>query len=292
MSGTYRGATAALATMHGKERAIAPAMRTCLGLKVITPPDLNTDALGTFTGEIPRIGTMREVAISKARLGMRSSGLSIGIASEGSFGPHPHIPFLRAGLELMVLVDDERDMIITESLISEDVIHDEKIVGNVSELASFVARVKFPTHALVVGPNLTASPWWKLHPERARAIKGIVAYDRLVEAVDRASRISEDGQARVTVDLRAHMNPTRMQAIGRLASLLAIRVATKCPVCRAPGFGRAAPAPGLSCVNCGEESIIPRGDIWRCVACAHEREVARLPHREFAEPGECPCCNP
>ena len=292
MPKTYRDATAVLATMHGKEAAIVPAMQAHLGLTVVTPPDLDTDLLGTFTGEIPRVGTMREVAVRKARLGMRASGLRIGIASEGSFGPHPAIPFFRAGVELMVLIDDERDLIISESLIAEDIIHDEIVVGSVSELDLFLPLVRFPTHALVVAPNLTASPWWKLHPERARAHKGIVTHDRLVDAVDRASRISEDGRARVTTDLRAHMNPTRMQAIARLASLLAIRVATQCPECLAPGFGRVAPARGLSCVDCGEETIIPRGDIWTCVACGHEKEEQRLPIREFAEPGECPRCNP
>lgn len=288
----YQGATAALATMHGKEIAIAPAMRAQLGLNVITPPDLDTDALGTFTGEISRVGTMRDVVIRKARLGMRISGLRIGIASEGSFGPHPHIPFFRAGLELMVFVDDERDLIITEALVAEEIIHDEAVVVSASELEPFLPRVCFPDHALVVAPNLTASPWWKLHPERARSHKGIVSYDELVDAVDRAGRISEDGRARVTTDLRAHMNPTRMRAIARLASLLAVRIATECPDCHAPGFGRVRAAPGLPCRDCGEESTIPRGDILRCVACEHEREQRRLPICESAEPGECPRCNP
>ena len=292
MRKTYQDATAALATMHGKEAAIGPAMQAHLGLTVVTPPDLDTDVLGTFTGEIPRVGTMRDVAIRKARLGMRASGLRIGIASEGSFGPHPAIPFFRAGMELMVLVDDERDLIISESLIAEDIIHDETVVGSMSELDLFLPRVRFPTHALVVAPNLTVSPWWKLHPERARARKGIRMYSELVDAVGLASRMSEDGLARVTTDLRAHMNPTRMRAIGRLASLLAIKVGAECPECRAPGFGRVAPAPGLPCGDCGEESIIPRGDLWRCAACAHEREERRLPIRELAEPGECPRCNP
>ncbi len=292
MRKTYQNATAALATMHGKEAAIGPAMQAHLGLSVVTPPNLDTDVLGTFTGEIPRVGTMREVAVRKARLGMRASGLRIGIASEGSFGPHPAIPFFNAGMELMVLVDDERDLIISESLIAEDIIHDETVVGSVSELELFLPRVRFPTHALVVAPNLTASPWWKLHPERAGARKGITMHDQLVEAVGLASRISEDGRARVATDLRAHMNPTRMRAIGRLASLLAIRIGTACPECGAPGFGRTAPASGLPCGDCGEESIIPRGDIWRCVACEHKHEERRLPIREFAEPGECPRCNP
>ena len=289
---TYQGATAALATMHGKEIAIAPAMRAQLGLNVITPPDLDTDVLGTFTGEISRVGTMRDVAIRKARLGMGISGLKIGIASEGSFGPHPHIPFFRAGLELMVFVDDERDLIITEALIAEEINHDEAVVLSASELEPFLPRVSFPDHALVVAPNLTASPWWKLHPERARSRKGIVSYDELVDAVARAGRISEDGRARITTDLRAHMNPTRMRAIARLASLLAVRIATECPECHAPGFGRVRPAPGLPCRDCGEESTIPRGDILRCVACEHEREKRRLPICGSAEPGECPRCNP
>ena len=288
----YQGATAALATMHGKEIAIAPAMRAQLGLKVITPPDLDTDVLGTFTGETSRVGTMRDVVIRKARLGMRISGLKIGIASEGSFGPHPHIPFFRAGLELMVFVDDERQLIITEALIAEEINHDEAVVVSASELEPFLLRVSFPDHALVVAPNLTASPWWRLHPERARSHKGIVSYDELVDVVDRAGRISEDGRARITTDLCAHMNPTRMRVIARLASLLAVRIATECPECHAPGFGRVRPAPGLPCRDCGEESTIPSGDILRCVACEHEREQRRLPICEFAESGQCPRCNP
>ena len=292
MSKIYQAATAVLATMHGKEAAIAPAMHMHLGLKVITPHDLDTDALGTFTGETPRIGTMRDVAIRKARLGMRASGLSIGIASEGSFGPHPVIPFLRAGIELMVLVDNKRDIVIAESLVAEEVNHDEIVVASASELDDFLPRVKFPTHALVVGPNLTASPWWRLHPEFARMHKGIASYDALAEAVGHAARTSEDGRARVATDLRAHMNPTRMQAISSLADKLARRIATECPECGAPGFGKAAPAAGLPCIECGEESIIPRGDLLRCVACDCQREELRRPIREFAQPGECPRCNP
>lgn len=288
----YQHATAALATMHGKELVIAPAMHAHLGLNVITPPHLDTDALGSFTGEIPRVGTMREVAVRKARLGMRASGLSIGIASEGSFGPHPVVPFLRAGLELMVLVDVTRNLIITESLVTEEIAHEETVVANASELEPFLLRARFPTHALVVAPNLTASPWWKLHPDRAAAHKGIITSGALVDAVAHAARISEDGRARVTTDLRAHMNPTRMRAIARLASLLAAKIANECPECHAPGFGRSGPAPGLPCKDCGEESTVPRGDVLRCAACDHQREERRLPIRESAEPGECPRCNP
>jgi hypothetical protein len=96
--GPYAGERAVIATMHGKEAAVAPVLLARLGLVVTTAANLDTDALGTFTGEIPRAGTIREAAISKARLGMTATGLPIGIASEGSYGPHPNIPFIPGGV--------------------------------------------------------------------------------------------------------------------------------------------------------------------------------------------------
>ena len=88
----YCERTASLATKHAKERAIARPFRFALGLEVSAPPDLDTDTLGTFTGEVPREGTPLEVCERKARLGMKVTGRSLGLASEGSFGPHPVIP--------------------------------------------------------------------------------------------------------------------------------------------------------------------------------------------------------
>src|SRR6202012_948723 len=43
-----------LATIHSKERAIAPPFRRLMGAEVIVPPNLDTDVLGTFSGEVPR----------------------------------------------------------------------------------------------------------------------------------------------------------------------------------------------------------------------------------------------
>jgi hypothetical protein len=102
----YAGRRIALATMHGKDSAIAPPLRLRVGADLVVPVGLDTDALGTFTGEIERKGTMREVAIAKARLGMVATGLQLGLASEGSYGPHSSVPFMAAGVELLALVDD------------------------------------------------------------------------------------------------------------------------------------------------------------------------------------------
>jgi hypothetical protein len=48
----YAGRIAVLATIHGKERAFGPALHTALGLHVRVSPGIDTDALGTFTGEV------------------------------------------------------------------------------------------------------------------------------------------------------------------------------------------------------------------------------------------------
>jgi hypothetical protein len=83
--------------MHRKEEAVAPALLSTLGLLVVPARGLDTDQLGTFSGEVPREGSMLDVAMRKARLGMSATGLPLGIASEGTFGPHPAIPFFPAG---------------------------------------------------------------------------------------------------------------------------------------------------------------------------------------------------
>jgi hypothetical protein len=219
----YSGKRIVLATMHDKDQAIAPAFSELLGAEVVVPPDLDTDELGTFSGEVPRRGTMGEVAEAKARLGMSSAGLAAGLASEGSFGPHPASPFVSAGMELLVFVDDELDLTVSESLVDTSPCFDQLVVASEEKLAVFLERVAFPEHALIVVPNEGVS---------AGAIsKGIRDRDALSDAIARAQSASSDGRARVETDMRAHMNPTRMATLGRLAEQLARRIASNCPAC-------------------------------------------------------------
>ena len=96
-SAPYAGRKTVLDTMHGKEEAIAPVLRAGLGLTVSTTSDIDTNAPGTFTGEIPRDGTVREAAIAMARLDMEAVDLRIGLANEGSYGPHPQSPSFSEG---------------------------------------------------------------------------------------------------------------------------------------------------------------------------------------------------
>ncbi len=273
-----------LATMHGKERAIAPPFADHLGLIVRPALGLDTDQLGTFSGEVPRRGTMLEVALRKARLGMHIAGLPLGLASEGTFGPHPAVPFFPAGMELLVFVDEVRGLVVHESLVDEATNFAHCVSASGDTLAPFLERVGFPSHGLIVRPN-AGDPLVAL-------TKGITSRTNLERAVRDAAAVSADGAARLETDMRAHLNPTRMRSLGVLAERLARRLATPCPACGAPGFGRTGTRSGLICEECGEPTDMVAAELFGCPACGHRDERARGDGLSRAPARSCPACNP
>jgi hypothetical protein len=280
----YAGRRIALATMHAKERAVAPAIEEGLGAKLVLPEQLDTDALGTFSGEIDRQGTMGEVAVRKARLGMTATGLGIGLASEGTYGPHPQIPLLAVGIELMVLVDDEHEVTVFENLVDENPCFRQVQAAPGDDIAAFLDRIGFPGHGVIVGPNKSDS--------RTNITKGIREHSELEAAIASAASSSADGKALVETDMRAHMNPTRMAALGRLADKLAQRLQCTCPGCAAPGFGLVDEETGLPCEWCGGPSVMVRHQILGCARCDHRERRPRPDGRTHADPGKCLVCNP
>lgn len=283
--GPYRGRRIALATMHGKAAAVGPAVRRHLGADLVVPPDLDTDAFGTFAGDVPRTGTMGETALAKARAGMAACGERLGLASEGTFGPHPTVPFLTSGLELMVFVDDDRDLVVFESLVDPAPRFDRTVVGPDDDVGPLLARADLPRHALVVAPHAPAAAGEGI-------ARGLRDPDAVPAAVLAAAARSADGLAAVTTDLRAHLNPTRMATLARLADALCHRLATPCPACDAPGFGRLRAEPGLPCGLCGTPTGESVGMLFGCAACDHRALRPRADGRTSADPGSCPACNP
>lgn len=270
----YGGLTAALATRHGKERVIAPAFAAATGLAVTVPPGVDTDALGTFTGEVARPGSMRDTARVKARRGMEAAGLPFGIASEGSFGPHPVVPFLAAGRELMIFIDDMHGIEVVEEAVSESTNFAALDLVPGADVERFLVRVGFPQHALVLR-------WGE------RVITGIDTRDQLASLLSFCT-----GAARIETDMRAHLNPTRMAEIGKLGVMLARRMATLCPACAAPGFGPVRREAGLPCGDCETPTPLVKSIVSGCALCGHETCIPRPDGRTAASPAECPECNP
>jgi hypothetical protein len=279
----YAGMVAALATMHRKEEAIAPPLAK-LGLTVAAAMGIDTDALGTFSGEIERVGTMLDVAVRKARLGMNAMNASLGLASEGTFGPHPQIPLLPVGMEILVFIDDKRRLVICESLIVEETNFGHVVVAGEKLPTKFLKQAKFPSHALVVRPKLADAP--------IGISKGIVDRVRLRAAIAQARAESRDAQAIVQTDMRAHFNPTRMRSLNRLAANMAHRLSRLCPECKAPGFGLVDVERGLPCEVCGVPTRYVLHEVHGCSGCGSRQRVPRSDGLKVVEQSHCDHCNP
>ena len=144
----------ALATQHSKQDVIAPPFLRTLESVVVVPSAIDTDALGTFTGEIPRHGTPTEVCERKARLGLAATGRVLAVASEGSYGPHPAVPFVAVGREVMVFVDTERDLTITETLRdSRHELHRRTLRFPHGRRGIVASSGQIPSHGVIVRPN-------------------------------------------------------------------------------------------------------------------------------------------
>lgn len=277
------GLTAAVATKHGKERVLAPPLTARTGLLLAPAADLDTDTLGTFTGEIERPGPPLATAVRKARLGMRATGLPRAVASEGSFGAHPHAPLIAGGMELVVYVDDELGIEVGEAALSRRTTMGHTTAAQLdADARAFLQRVGFPSHAVIVRPN----------PGPGAIAKGLRDTDAVADAIRRAARDATDGLARIESDLRADRNPTRMREIAVVARKLAARLAVLCPACGALGYGVVATRPGLPCRDCGAATAWIAAETHGCARCDHAEERPRRDGLPAADPAHCPACNP
>ncbi|MEO1240955.1 MAG: DUF6671 family protein [Pseudomonadota bacterium] len=276
---------AAIATMHGKEAAIAPVLERRPGLRLIVPEHIDTDSLGTFTGDTPRRGTVLETAIAKAHLGMSQAGVTAGIANEGTYGAHPVLPIAPGGSELIVYVDDELGVQVHEAMIVEKTNFAHLNVTPGEDVTAFLASIGFPAHGVVVSPHAPQST-------DAIYVKGIRDHATLDDAIAKAANHSADNAVLIQTDMRAHMNPTRMDAIAMLTEKLAARLESPCPNCAAPGFGQVDRKTGLPCRDCGGPSTLVRVEVHGCGACDCRQEVARQDGLRVSDPTYCLICNP
>ncbi|MEQ8404139.1 MAG: hypothetical protein RKE49_03500 [Oceanicaulis sp.] len=270
----FTGLSALIATMHGKAAALAPPLER-LGFSVATVQGLDTDRFGTFTGETARAGDMLEAARAKAQAAFAGSDGAPDwvLASEGAFGPSRAVPFLTDARELILARRSCDGLEVVESRISFETNFAAEDVAPGGDPSAFLDRVGFPDHAVIVRAG------------REILAKGVTGRDAL-------NAVIEGRAVRLETDMRAHLNPTRMGEIAKAAEALARRLASPCPACAAPGFGRARLDRGLPCAACGAPTDLVRAEIHACPACAHETARPRPDGRAEAEPGECPACNP
>lgn len=276
----YLGQRIALLTQHGKQTPLGEVLSHGLSCHLEHVSEYDTDQLGTFTRDIARSGSQLDAARTKARIGMTLSGLPIGLASEGAFGPDPIYFMLPHNLELLVWIDDRLGIEVVAS-VSGRTNFAHKTVTAWEEAKRFAESAGFPEHYLIVRPGD------EHHPEFR---KGLSDWDNLQDALNWALASSPAHQAFIETDMRAFANPTRMQNIRRAAEALVQKLRSLCPVCGAPGFAKSGVIRGLPCEDCGQPTEEAKADIHRCVRCDNQTVVDR--ETRFASAGHCDYCNP
>lgn len=281
VAGPYSGRRVALLTQHGKERVIGSVLDAALGCRVERVSGFDTDTLGSFTRDIPRAGTQYEAARRKARIGMELSGLPLGLASEGAFGPDPMAGLFPWNVELLVFIDDERGIEVTGRA-QQATRFAHLLTDDWEQAAQFARQTGFPEHHLVVRPQGQDDP---------RIEKDIATWAALEAAFNQARGQAENGRAFLENDARAHAHPTRMEVIRLAAEDLAMKLDSPCPACGTPGFWVVERVAGLPCADCGAPTSEIRAEVHGCVKCTH-RETRERTDRQHADPGRCDYCNP
>jgi hypothetical protein len=281
----YLGATVILPTKHAKSLAVAPPFWSHLKADVLEYVT-DTDQLGTFSGEIERHGNALDCARRKCELPFEMLGKRVEycLASEGSFGPHPLVPFLARDQEILYFIDRRRGFHLHLVQASEKTNYQMKVVSTLDELQDFAKSAQFPSHALVLRPNDRSS--------RDVLFKGIVDNTVLKRSFESAICSSRDGLVWAETDMRAQFNPSRMAVIGELADRMARRLATACPSCNAPGWGIITTETGLVCEECGQPTDMILHEIHGCVLCSHRETLPRSDGLQIAPQMYCQFCNP
>jgi hypothetical protein len=279
----YKGVEIVLTTKHEKERVIEPAFAEILGA-CIRSLDLDTDTLGTFSGEVERTGNALECVKHKCEWGMQQAKADFGLASEGSFGPHPYLPFVQANAEILYFIDLQRNIHLHLTEISTATNYQMKMVSSIKELQKFAEDAKFPFHALIVQPNSAK--------RGTLMFKGIQQIEQLIDAFQDCVQKSTDRLAWVETDMRAHLNPSRAQVIASLARKMATRLSNLCPECHAPGWGIVDVELGLECSWCASKTENIKFEIFGCTKCSYKEKSIPAHGMEKADPAYCSYCNP
>ena len=281
MAGFFEGRQLVIASMHQKEQVLQPLLEASLKVKVAVADGLNTDLLGTFSGEIERIADPLSTARKKCELAMQRTGCDLAIASEGSFGPHPSVFFLPANEEWLHLVDKKHRLEIHARHLSLETNFSGQEFHNLEALDTFAGKVDFPSHGLILRQSKDSTEG---------ILKGITDPEQLRTAAKNI--LEKQGAGYVETDMRAMFNPSRMRVIEETAILLLKKLNTTCPNCQLPGFAVTAVESGLPCSLCGTPSSAALAHLSVCSHCQHQEKVFFPLGKKTENPQYCQVCNP
>jgi hypothetical protein len=277
----FAGRNLLIATKHAKENVIQPIFEKNLDVICHINSKFDTDALGTFSGEIERHLSVIETLRQKCILAAEHEGFDLVVASEGSFGMHPTLFFAAADDEVMMLLDLKNNIEIVAREISLETNFSSELITTVEQLETFTKKVHFPSHGIIL----------KSSENNAEIIyKDIKEFDVLIEKFQELKL--KFSTLFVETDMRAHRNPTRMQVIKMCTEKLVTKINNTCPNCDFPGFDVTQTIKGLPCENCGLPTKSTLAVIYTCKKCTFHKEEKFPNNKKFEEPTYCDYCNP
>lgn len=277
----FKGRKLLVATKHEKEKVIAPIFENELGVHCFVDHNLDTDLLGTFTGEVKRSDDPITTARKKCLAGMELTNCDMAVASEGSFGPHPTLFFAPADDEFIMFIDKKNDLeIIVRELTTETNFCGSE-VSSEEELKMFATKANFPSHALILRKSIDDYGMIK---------KGITTWPDLLNAYHEIKSLNN--KAYIETDMRAMHNPMRMKVIQKVAEKLVKKINSFCPKCEKPGFGITDVKPGLPCELCDFSTNSILSYIYQCQNCSHQIEEKYPNGKKTESPQYCDVCNP
>ena len=277
----FKGRKVVIASKHKKEEVIAPIFEKELGLICVIPKGLDTDRLGTFSGEVEREDDPVTTLRKKCQMAIEATGINVAIANEGSFGAHPTIFFVHADDELIMLMDKENGIEIIERELSLETNFDGTEVKSAYELVAFANKIGFPSHGVIL-------------KKAKNNLSGIIKESSSIEELIENYHIikNADHSAYAETDMRAMYNPTRMKLIAKVTEKLVSKIKSSCPYCKIPGFGVVDAVKGLPCEMCGLPTRSTLKHIYRCHKCNFivEKEFPFNKRKEDSQ--HCDFCNP
>lgn len=266
---------------HEKHLYIAPPLVAATGLIVEPFTEIDTDLLGTFSGEVERTMAPLDCAREKCRLAAAYFSEGYLLASEGSFGPHPAFGLLSAGEEWLVFYDiAEKKEIIVRDVTLDTCFRGEKITDEATCL-SFLEQVGFPLQKVIVKSS---------QHQPARIIKHL---EHTADVIHAMQEITEQyGDCFIETDMRAMNNPTRQRYLLQLGTKLAQKLCSVCDQCGWYGFSVARVERGLPCSWCGNPTEGVLYEVSSCSQCGFEKENYFPRGKQQEDPQFCNQCNP
>lgn len=265
-----------LVTKHEKEQ-ILRALFEEHGIHLLGEARLDTDEFGTFTGTIKRMDDALITARKKAERAHQLFRHPWIMSSEGSFVPHPMVPFATVNIEVLWSEDFVRQQGFWISHSTLETCAQRRTFDSEVAFIDWLESIDFPQQGV-----------WMI--QAGSIFHPVATWQELEVFLHDVWKQGDTWEAET--DQRAHRNPLRRKAIFEAGKKWLEAYQSTCPSCAARGFYPRKTDGYKRCLACGTPTQTPANKVWTCYHCSCEQSEPIDPHHRYEDPMYCSHCNP